>query len=535
MNNAKNMIVSILTVLYACAAMQSCAHESVPVSDVKDNALGCHQPRAWVTSSASTSGNGRRVYEELIDSSTKRRGAVPMVFSYEWATKGFDGCGNRVCLDSLVFGASSISLYDIYLPSRLSRNTLVHLDQTGKQPVFDRPPNLPNGATAANFGDYGSDQYIGLLSPAHLDFGLSSAQLGFELAAMWRYPIERCRHTYNIVFGLTFPLRSVMHNIDLRFTGAPLNKQRAVYMGNNVATNREMAIEAFFADFGSQQDFFTQAVLGPKNLCYVPRQRANGLADIVFTALCDITDFGDSWCRGGVDSVQLGMNFIFPTGSRDNGAVLWQPILGNGGAYQFEPYLHMMFYGPNYYINPVLRIAGSLSAPFTNGSLRVNKIQSVATPVDIDASLPQLKDVAVLDPMVNQRFGTYFVSPFAGDALTVSAFADSAVCARVTYGSAILATVGNYAYDVFGLGFRLGFFYEYMYKWRDHVKVLTHSESYATDQIVARTQQQAHTISWDFVYEFENMVEIGFGGLSTVWGHNIPHNRTVFATLSIVF
>jgi hypothetical protein len=115
-------------------------------------------------------------------------------------------------------------------------------------------------------------------------------------------------------------------------------------------------------------------------------------------------------------------------------------------------------------------------------------------------------------------------------------FAGTTVPTCIKYGSKVIVGIGNYSYNVFDLGFRLGLFYEYMYKHCDEITVKCEpSGQFDTSALIARTDRRAHTFSWNLMYEFENRIELGFGSLHVFAGKNIPRHRDIFGSLHIVF
>jgi len=95
--------------------------------------------------------------------------------------------------------------------------------------------------------------------------------------------------------------------------------------------------------------------------------------------------------------------------------------------------------------------------------------------------------------------------------------------------------VGNYFYNVFNLGFRLGVLYQYMHKQKDSVSVKNTENEFDTNLLEARTDRRAHTIGWDLSYKFKNMIELNFGSEHAIAGKNVPRHHKVFASVVAVF
>ncbi len=485
---------------------------------------------------------GREYYRALIDRALERHWAIPVTMHYSFGNRSFGGESENCTLSNLVFG-KSFTIGDIFLPSKLSRDRKVRVSQSGGGvtldannlvPTFQRPND-----DATQFGTFGSDQYIGLLAPISVGIETDRDEVGFDVSIIYRFHTGSNEDIY-VALGATIPFKSVEHKMDLQLAGGEgLDQLRAGNVGDNVTIGSEMAINQFFDDFSDVEDFLLRGVLGPRCLQFKKRQRKTGIGDINFFTHVDFAARLQQCTRNWVDSALVGINLVIPTGNRDKGNAIWEPILGNGGAFQVDVFGNIIFNGPVKAFNPVFRLIGTFSTRFTNKDLRVAKVRT--SEVTGVVNLPTLRDVFPnLSAPINARFGPYFVAAFNEPDSTVPMFADQKIPTCVKYGTKIIFGAGNYAYNVFNLGFRLGLFYEFMHKSEDCVTVkcdpsgLTPGE-FDTNALICRTSRRAHTFSWSLTYEFENMVELSFGSLHVFAGKNVPRHRDIFGSLTFVF
>jgi len=134
-----------------------------------------------------------------------------------------------------------------------------------------------------------------------------------------------------------------------------------------------------------------------------------------------------------------------------------------------------------------------------------------------------------------QAFQQYCVEPFSESDTTVLHFADQAVSTRARLGSRVLIGIGNYFYNVFNLGFRLGILYQYIHKSKDSVSVKKTEDMFDTNLLEARTDRRSHTIGWYLSYKFNNMVELNIGSEHAIAGKNVPKHHELFASVVAVF
>ena len=89
-----------------------------------------------------------------------------------------------------------------------------------------------------------------------------------------------------------------------------------------------------------------------------------------------------------------------------------------------------------------------------------------------------------------------------------------------------------------------GLFYDFLAKGTDsYGKDCTKTEcdcsssdiTIDTGAVEAKTDQRAHTLSANLVYKFENYFELGAGGQFTLYGKNVPKNRSFYVSLVVVF
>ncbi len=238
-----------------------------------------------------------------------------------------------------------------------------------------------------------------------------------------------------------------------------------------------------------------------------------------------------------LDGMRKGINLVLPAGGKPNHDTVWDLVLGNGGAFQVELFANTLFRTDWAAFNPNIRLIGQFSLPFTSRR-RVPKCKQQ------DAGRVSLTPVLArsIELIVPQAFQAgFFIDDFAEFDTAVLELADQAMRTRTRFGSRVIVGVGNYFYNVFKLGFRLGLLYEFMYKSEDKVSlkpdkcIAGDSGTFNTKLLESRTKQQAHTIAWELAYKFDNLVELTMGSQHPIAGRNIPRNHEIFASLTATF
>ena len=457
---------------------------------------------------------GRVYYDSLIDKATEKCWITPISVHYTIADRSYDGNHNQNTLANLVFG-NEFAIKDIFLFSKLSDDNKVHLPPPRDAQDLEARFERGNVAIGGNrpLGAFRDDLFTTLLAPAPINIESEMHEFVLNISWIYHFFIGDSKKTVGSV-GVTFPFKSRQHIMTLQFSGIE------TFARTSSEEQRKQIIEKFNNEFIDLEDFFLRAVLEPKRLIFQRRQRSTGLSDVSFFGLID--------CAGQfnhVDGLQIGINLIVPAGGKKDGTKVWEIVRGNGGAFQGEFFVHALFNSSSRAFNPLVRVIGQVSAPFTSRE-RVPKIKKLTA----QAQIP-IPDLIV--PI--QTFQGFFVEPFEEADTTVLHFADQAVAARRKLGSRILVGVGNYFYNVFKRNFRLGILYQYMHKSKDSVTVKRTEDIFDTTLLETKTNQKMHTIGWDLSYKFNNMVELNVGSEHAVAGKNVPKHHEVFASIVAVF
>jgi hypothetical protein len=453
--------------------------------------------------------------------------AVPVTVHGSFSDRSFNDSGNSCSLADLVFG-KQITVQDIFLLSRLSREAKVSISQSNFPGVFQRPP-----VSSATFGIYGSDQFLGLLAPMQIKIGAERRELGADISSMYRLWVGKSKR-FNLTTGLTLPLKSVTHIMDISF----LNAKLPIQPGGNIVTGSTANISTnpiaqFFNCFGSLEDFVIRGIFGEiKGICFDERQHKIGVGDLNLFTFVDMAGYvNDALCTDRINSTQLGVAFILPTGNKDNGTRVWEPILGNGGAFQIDLFGQLMIRGAVKYINPSLRLVGSFSVPYTNNHVRVPAVVTNSA-ITAATNIPGLRSFGCT------LESSSFVQPFQELDSTIPMLADNRVAARIHYGSQVIVGLGNIMYDLFNTGTRLALYYEFLAKQEDTVEVKCASPDglvFNTCELTNRTSRRAQTFSWNLTYEFASGVELNIGSLNIFGGKNVPRYRDIFGGVMFVF
>lgn len=456
---------------------------------------------------------GREYYHDLLDEAAEQHWVVPISFHANIACESFGCDGECQSLAGLIFNDNCVRFRDIFLFSKLSEDNKVRVDN-----VDARVPNRPQG-NPAEFGAFSDDLYPTLLAPVKLDIAAEAREFGANIGLAYRFGVP-CLEELTAIVGIDVPLKRCIRIMDLGFVDGILYTPGFTEGG----TSRLDSVNQFFARFTDVEDFFKRAILEPKGLTFKERQCKTGVGDI---SLYSLVDFANYW--EWLDGLQIGSNFVLPSGSSGDDRTLWGLGLGDG-FFQWNPFITAIFTTPSHYLNPSFRFAAEINFR-RNTRRRVPKRRSFAGPRERIANIPDLDLIMPLD-----QFVQYYVDPFDEFDSTVPAFADQAIETRTKPGSRFLVGVGNYFHNVFDLGFRLGLFYDYMHKRLDDVTICCEDQSdFDVCSLTNCTDQRSHRVGWNLTYKFKNHSEVNIGSEHIIHGRNVPKVHEAFASVVITF
>jgi len=497
---------------------------------------------------------GREYYYSLLNGAAERHWAFPISVYVDFANKAFDCNGNCEPLADFIF-CPDIRVRDIFLLSRLSGDNVGgrKIRNINPSPIKPANPNIPYLAAesiqlplpferedaqtqderALEFGAFGSDQFIGLVAPTRIHFDAEQREYGANFGGAYRSRPWLCEKFVTVI-GANLPLKTQVHNLDLIITEGTLSREIFTPSQTGATADRFMPLRMFYREFVSIEDFVIRAVLAPKGITYKPRQRKTGFGDLSIFAYIDA-----GLAFEHMDSLEIGMNFVLPTGKKADCDTLWDIELGNGGLFQCNWFINGIFNTCSNALNPSFRLAAEVSASSSRGS-RMRIPQRHVNPTlrrfvaeigDEDFGAP---DVDVIRPF--PEFNQYFVDPFNELDSLCAAFADEAVRARVKQGSRVLVGIGNYFYNVCIRGIRLGIFYDFMHKGSDEVDVLCvdRPERFVTSKVTDCTNESWHRLGWNLTNKFRDLCEVNFGSQHIVAGTNTPKVHEVFASVIFV-
>lgn len=458
---------------------------------------------------------GRDYYYALVDVSTQRRWALPITCNFSVTNGAFDKNGQHTSLGAAALGGP-VKLEDIYLFARLGDENLVgnqsSFQPASKSPTVGQNNNLP-------FGAYANDLYTTLLAPMQVSFGLQQRDVCVDFTAMYRFDFDACGRVLGYI-GATLPVKTAIVDADL------LLQQGVLYVESFAATQnvvRERTLTQFFGDYEDVDDFFIREVLGGKGISFAGRQVKVGMGDF---SLFGIIDIGGLWEYA--DGIQFGLTIVFPTGSAGNPNILFNPHLTDG-VYKFEPFFSAIFNSCSPVFNPAVKLVGSFSSRRSTGSSGGTRAGQTLS----NGSRVQVKTVPGLS--FPERFANYYVSAFDETTSSVPMFGDTAVPASIKLGNKVLVGIGNYFFNVFNLGFRLGLFYDYIRKASDSVCINKCQGTFDTAALTANTNEKSHSLGFNLTYKFKNMLELNFGGEFVIGGKNVPRTNDFFVSMIAVF
>jgi hypothetical protein len=318
------------------------------------------------------------------------------------------------------------------------------------------------------------------------------------------------------VLGLMVPIRSQLHRMNISYENGTL-------LSGAVPTPTvpgQTTLTQFFSHFEGIDDFFTRGVLAPKELELTVRQRRTSIGDVVM-----LTAFDASLCSEWLDAFLIGMQWVFPTGNKQRATQIWPIELGNGGSYQFEPFINL--YG-NFctWINPVLYAGGRYSTHYT-GWRRIPQLKT-------GTGGEPLQDTTVLIPA---GFENYIVTPgtsFSNFDTTRLQFADQRVAAKVHPGSQFLFRIGNFTEEFLIESLDLGIFYDLYLSGKEKIGVLDVGV-FDTNLLTQNSDTTQHIISWRLGYTHDEVLQAYVGSQHVIAGKNVPQDNKLYASIAAYF
>lgn len=460
--------------------------------------------------------SGKSYYDSLVEKASKRRWAVQTSFHYTTEDGAFncDGCNVPLC--GLIFGKDTVTIKDLYLFSKLSDDNKVRINNCDA--LVPNRGGVPIGGVGVPFGGFSDDLYTTLLAPVEIDFGASQKELASFISAMRRFDVGSSDR-FSLECGFILPLVHKRHTLDLNFKGGELFRPGFI----PDTTQRENSLKQFFRDYSSLTDFINSAVLGANGIELLSEQSKTGIGDISL--------FGSVEYHGN-HIFQTGLAVIFPTAGKGSGCVFWEPILGNGGAYQFNPFAQALFHTSVPYLNPFARLALEASARHSTDTSRIPTLVT-------NDKRQMVKNVTGLS--APDSFQNFYVDPFSEFDTSVPLFASKTPCVSKKIGTKVLFGLGNYAYNIFNVDLRWGFFYDFYHKSQDSFTVDNKGNCECDPGTIdcatmeKCSDETSHIFSTNLTYKFSNFFELGAGGSFTVLGKNVPRSRSFYFSFVAVF
>lgn len=444
---------------------------------------------------------GRSYYQSLLDKSYNRNALLSLAVYVDITHKAFNQKGESTSLAMLGTDGSEIRVSDIFLIARLSHQGKLHIHIPGAV-----PPN-------PQFGQSPAEQYLNLLAPMAVRFGVSQRTYNADITGMYKFESE-CWPNVSCTLGFQLPIKHKEVDVDFVLVGGKL------YRGGFVqqATQRETTITQFFKDFESVEDFFVRAILRPKGIAYVPSQRKTGIGDVSLFAIVDVAQ-----CCDCIDGLQCGVTLVTPTASKTKANTLFEVNLGNGGGVLIDVWSNVLFRSCSDYFNPTFEIGAEFG---------VNKFSSVQriSQIKMQAQEGPLRDNPTLLVPV---FTEYRTDPFVEIDSTVPFLADAATAVRMRQGYKMFVGFGNYFYDMFNTSSRLGVFYDYLRTGK--TKIFDVAANFRPGLITDFSKSHAHRIGWNLAFKASSGFEVEIGSQHIIAGKNVAKLNELFATLTAVF
>jgi hypothetical protein len=534
----KKMIICLLVTSSLCAEYNAVEQ----LDGVYEQLIPAHKKNNKKNQLQKMAIDPRDYYDSLVYKASKPHWSIPITTYFNAEDDGFNCEGCSAPLSGLVFGKCPITFKDIYLFSKLSDDNMVRIMNCNA--LAPERGDFPIGRDGKPFGAFRDDLYTTLLAPVQLRIDGEVREYGILPSFIFHFDVGQAE-LFSISLGATVPFKTKQHIMDIYFENGELF--RAGFVPDT--TQMETSIGQFYRDYTDVEDFFYRAILGPKGLMFEGNQLTTGLGDISVFGIVEYHNHHD---------VECGVNFIFPTAAKGKQCNLWEPVLGNGGAFQFDPFIQALFTTSVPYVNPFIRIVGEFSAKISNYATRAPTLVSNDQRQMVH-KVPGLEHPSFFDD--------FYVDAFQEYDTCVPLFADKVVCIDAKIGNKVMVGIGNYAYQLFNENFRWGLFYNYMYKTKDSYAgggrsssieasalacdVCDSAETCATCMQTPNpvatlstvdlcrlehcTNQESHSIGTTLIYKFKNRFELSVGGDFIIAGKNVPKRKTFLGSFVIVF
>ncbi|MFC1843121.1 hypothetical protein ACFLYU_05690 [Candidatus Dependentiae bacterium] len=444
----------------------------------------------------------------LVEDYKDRRWVINASFHNLLDFKAFNNCSSKVCLSDLLFGKFKIK--DIFLLSKLSYEDKIYL--------IDVELPLQQERLARNRK---VDQYLAYIAPFNVCINAENKEKWVDFGGFYRFSIGQ-QEDVVCSLGFNIPVKSCTHIMSLDLVG--VDAKQCGFSEDDI----NFVLNDFHQNFIDVSDFFKRVILEPKGLCFKERQNKVGVGDITLFAFFDLNRLTES-----VEGLQLGIDLTVPSGNKYKGKNVWEVILGNGGAVQLGFSVNSLFKTSKKYLNPTVGLAGKVSFEFSSCRRVPRLVQSKQPPSECGVGCCDCYNNKIEDTpcLIAPVFKTHYVKAFAEYDSCVHEFADCAVNTKTKTGGIALFTLGNYFYNVFREAFRLGVFYDFMYKARDNVYVCDKKAIYNTCALEECTKINWHQFSWHLAYVSDAGVEVNVGSKHVLYAKNYPQTNAIFASL----
>jgi len=404
------------------------------------------------------------------------------------ATKAYSSGGSSQDMSKLIFGQRQMALKDILLASKLL--------QSGDLQSF----NARNEAGAPDDNSH----YFYLLADQPLDFdGSTNSQ---------RIDIKYARHFMDgdISFGLDIPIVRRENKIRLASTITPTLRDKL----QNVSPN-------FYLKYKDLDDFLT-VLLSDRNLS----NRGIG-----FNKKDSEWGFGDIKASLNIefDSKHFerflaGFTVLFPTAGERDTAKLWDPELGNGGFVEasiFSSFLWGLysFFNPHVFVEVTGSIPGHVNR-------RVPRVRTYAGNPAAGNDVEAFLTLGGND--------VQYLNLFSDVDVTFRNFSTATRQIKTRKGAELFIRLGNVFEDFFSPKATFDIFYDLRLKGRDYLS-LSKFEEWRPSILNHNTAEVAHSLGFNFLYQFNGFKRFNLGGSYTVAGRNVPKLWEGFGAFSLEF
>lgn len=413
--------------------------------------------------------------------------------SFDWVDNSFYSGGESQDLSNLLFRQNDLTLKDILLVSRMTKEKKVI-------PIV----NVPQGQQQNV--DYNPVHYFYILADQPLIFDASYNRQ--------RVDLNFSHHFREGTFSVGFQLPIIRQENEIRLISDISSEYRETLRQAHsdptvICPNIPAGAAGpnFFEKYGTLENFLID-ILDKKGISFNKKDSVVGFGNLSLFFNLEL-----EWKEA--ERVCVGLNVITPMAKSRDTSKLWDPEVGNGGFYYIEPFASVLF-SENRWFNPHVFLSLTVGLP-----LRVKRrVPKLISYDGIDpASGHKATDLMVYgnEVFVRGAQGIFTDEPDA------KARRFGAISQKVSIipGPKIFFRIGNICERFLGRRAFFDYYYDFGVKCKDYTRGSLNSKEYQQSVLTDNSWYFDHRIGGSYVYQVDEHFRFNLGLLYTFAGRNV--------------